>query len=135
MKSNILFGDQELFIEERTKGICLSYRQIVDFSTDKPYIKVSTTDNKSLYLETTLAELETHLPLFFFRCNQSTIVNLLLVSAYRKDKRKYILSTSLSKEFSVSPQNINLFKEVLTFYKTNQFISNDCISCGKAWTL
>ena len=133
MKSKILFNDREILIEERSRGICLSYSKITDFSTDKPYIRISTTDKKIIYLDTTLTELETQLPPFFFRCNQSSIVNLLLITTYRLNKRKYILSIGLEKEFSVSTQNRKKFKEILFFYKTNNFYSNNCLCCKKAW--
>jgi DNA-binding LytR/AlgR family response regulator len=135
MKSKILFCDREMIIEEKNKGICLNYCQIIDFSADKPYIKVSTIDKKSIYLETSLAELETQLPSFFFRCNRSAIVNLLLVTMYRFDKKKYILSAILGKEFPVSLHNKNQFKEILFFYKTHNFRSDDCFSCKEAWKL
>jgi DNA-binding LytR/AlgR family response regulator len=135
MKSRIIFCDREMIIEEKAGGIFLDYRRIIDFSTDKPYIKVSTIDKKYIHLETTLSELETQLPPFFFRCNQSAIVNLLLVTMYRLDKRKYILSTSLEKNFYVSPPNKSKFKEMLFFYKTHHFQSDGCFFCGKAWKI
>ena len=133
MKSKILFNDREMLIEERCKGICLNYRKIIDFTTDKPYIRVSATDKKIIYLDTTLSELEAQLPPFFFRCNQSSIVNLLLITAYRLYKRKYVLSTCFDKEFSVSTQNREKFKELLFFFKTHNFNSEDCLCCKKAW--
>jgi DNA-binding LytR/AlgR family response regulator len=133
MKSKILFCDREMIIEEKNKGFCLNYCQIIDFSADKPYIRVSIIGNRSIYLETSFSELETQLPSFFFRCNRSAIVNLLLVTMYRLCKRKYILSTSFGKEFPVSIQNKKRMKELLFFHKTHNFHSDDCLFCEKAW--
>jgi DNA-binding LytR/AlgR family response regulator len=110
MKTRIIFCDKELIIEEKSKGTCLNYNQIIDISTNKPYVVISTLEKRQIYLEISLLELEKQLPPFFFRCNQSSIINLLFVNLYETKKKNYILYTVLGKNFTVSPKNKKNFK-------------------------
>lgn len=46
MKTRVIFGDKALIIEEKSGGTCLNYDQIIDISTDKPYVVIFTRAEK-----------------------------------------------------------------------------------------
>ena len=88
---------------------------------------------KKIYLEISLLELEKQLPLFFFRCNRSSIVNLLFVNIYETKKKNYILHTVSGKKFPVSLRNRKTFKSKFLYLKQHDFYSENCIMCKRAW--
>jgi DNA-binding LytR/AlgR family response regulator len=121
MRSKITFCDKEMIIDKKNKVICLSYSKIVDISTNRPYVVISTMDNQSIYLEASLIELEENLPIVFFRCNQSSIINLFHVTCYKENEiylvfgKVFILSFAKKK---LSKQNYYILDLIYFNVKT-----------------
>lgn len=127
----IVFCDKEMIIEDGRKTIFLTYYQIVDITTSRPYIVVTLLNNDKFFIDSSLSQLYAHLPVVFFKCNRSSIINLLHVKLYLKEKRHFKVHTALQKQFCISPQYSDEFKKKLYFIKTHSFFSEDCLSCNK----
>ena len=125
MKTNIIYGDKEIVIEENNKIICIGYDQIDYISTNRPYLEIITTEKRTVLCEQSLSEMQKKLPPCFFRCNRSFIVNLLHICLFQKEKNRYYFYISYTnKKFKIAAKSTKAFKRQLIATK-NQMIKNE----------
>ena len=129
-KNGLIFNDKGLIIQERSKGACLCYCEIVSIREDRPYATILTVTGKRYNVLMSLQKIMEHLPSFFFRCSQSDIVNLLYIKEYESKGQTLLLHTLSNQEVSVSKLNRK------SFYENYRMIGNSysrcigCLSCG-----
>ncbi|MDR0697799.1 MAG: LytTR family transcriptional regulator DNA-binding domain-containing protein [Tannerella sp.] len=111
--------------------ICLEYNQIVDITTNRPYVTITLSDDQKVLINLSLLALSKNLPVIFFQCNHSSIVNLLHVSSYYKEGRFFYLHTKLGKQFRVSPKYDHDLFEKIHFAKSHSVLFYECLSCKR----
>jgi DNA-binding LytR/AlgR family response regulator len=130
MNDNLVLCDKEMVVTDSHQFFCLRYNQIIDITTNRPYVVITLLDKREIYVLSSLSKLMQNLPVTFFRCNQSSIVNLWYIKSCMRSGRSLIIHTALEKQFSVSPKYKNLFKDRLYFVK-NVSIDEECVFCKK----
>jgi DNA-binding LytR/AlgR family response regulator len=134
MSDNLVFCDSEMIVIDSHQIFCLRYNQIVDITTNRPYVVITLLNKHEIYLLSSLSKLLQNLPVTFFRCNHSSIVNLRYIKSCTRSGRSLIIHTALEKQFSVSPKYKSLFKGRLCFAK-NLSVDERCVFCKKLLNL
>jgi DNA-binding LytR/AlgR family response regulator len=121
----LIYTDKSLIVEGTYQVNTILYCEIVNISTNRPYIEIVTIHNKTIYVDGSLSKIIPNLPPYFFRCNQSSIVNLLYVKLYAQPA----LHTALNKKFTVSAHNFHTCKEKLVWVQKTYTACLDCLFC------
>jgi DNA-binding LytR/AlgR family response regulator len=111
MKTDITLERQSVKIETREREYFYSYDEIAYIICERPYSEIYCIkggETKKYLVCISLSKIEIDLPPIFFRCNQSTIINIRFLKSF--DKKNNILFMD-GAQFSLSFRNISLFKK------------------------
>ena len=125
-RNGLIFNDNELIIQERSKGVCLRYCELVSIKADRPYVALLTAIGKRYDVSISLQKIMEYLPEFFFRCSQSDIVNLLYIKKYEPKGQSLLLHAIPNQMVSVSKLNRKSFYEK---YVSTRSSYSKCIKC------
>lgn len=98
----LTFTSDSIVIYGQTKIYKLQYKEILSFTVNRPYLVVTTTKKKHIYIQISISKIAQILPNYFCLCNQSTIINLLYVCSYEEQDGHIIVGLSNSTSFTVS---------------------------------
>ena len=115
-EKTIRFCEKEIIICEKTKIVCLPHSDILFITTDCPYLVIMTTDNQKIYVKLSLSSLARKLPLVFFQCSQSVVVNLYFIKTYGIGTQ-HILYLDAKRSFVVSRRRQKGLRERLLLFK------------------
>ena len=127
--NGLVFNDNELIIQERSKGVCLRYCELVSIKADRPYVALLTAIGKRYDVSISLQKIMEYLPEFFFRCSQSDIVNLLYVTEYESKGQSLLLHAIPNQTVSVSKLNRKSFYEKYATIRSSYTQCIECLSC------
>ena len=76
---NLIFTSESVILYERKRIHALKYEEIICITTDRPYLVITTVESLQMFIQMSLSKVGELLPDYFCLCNQSTIINLMLI--------------------------------------------------------
>lgn len=125
----VIFYEKEIVIQDKSSTISILYCNIIGIYTDRPYAIITTFQHKSFHVLTSLSKIQKQLPPFFFRCSQSTIVNMLYIREYISKGRSLCIQTLHNKKESVSKSSKKEFIDTFFQIKDSYTQCIECIAC------
>ena len=130
-KTQIKYLDNEMIIEDSHCIFSLQYDTIAYIQYQKPYIIISLFSGKEYFVYNSLSHFENHLPLAFFACNQSIIVNLKYVQLIKREGPKLLVCVKDGRKIYVSRRNQKIIMKRYYLIKSTSFKCDKCLFCNQ----
>ena len=120
-----------MIIEDSRCIFSLQYDSIAYIQCQKPYIVIGLFSGKEHIVYNSLSYFANHLPMAFFACNQSVIINLLHIQLIKKEDAKLLIFTKNERKIYVSKRNHKAILERYYLVKNTSFKSDKCLFCNQ----
>jgi hypothetical protein len=111
----------------------IPYRDIMYLTYDRPYtllVYMEREKKKKIFLQVSLRSIERSLPAVFFRCSQSSILNLCYLQEYRHPEKQAVMEDGMT--VSVSRRKYPELQERLASLPRLSPLCDPCLACTNA---